>query len=332
MSEKEDRWPDFWRASTFQSDKKGTPKYRVEMAKKRIEDGEFVERYGPGPDSGPVFHFKPRYSNYNPFNSGSERNIEEAVAEEKGNFTAALAGDYGPEMMRHANKYGLRGIAEAIEITPAGFIVRDLLDPVDAPKEFFVTPDRDASGLWELQSNWENPSGDGRVKDDWRLEPVWEKGTRFVLRRNQHAMDMNVEALEDALVALNEPGSNATEEGKEEQARKIKAKLANKNWLLHQSGFEIRKAGARGYTFIPMRKMPEGFDRDLRRVPILDAQDAFDLIDFAPSNLRQILAYLVDGESSMVAWRLANLLEQASEGLGYFEPIPGIDFDAEEAE
>jgi hypothetical protein len=30
--------------------------------------------------------------------------------------------------------------------------------------------------------------------------------------------------------------------------------------------------------------------------------------------------------------RLANLLEQASEGLGYFEPIPGIDFDAEEAE
>ncbi len=326
MSEKKDRWPDFWRASTFQGDKKGTPKYRVEMAKKRIEDGEFKEQYGPGPSGESIYRFKPRYSNYNPHALSNRVELEKGIEEETRIFSAALSGELGTEMRDLANKYGLRGIAEVVERSPAGLIVRDMLDPLDAPEELFVRPGYDCSGLWETQSDWENPNADRRAKGDWRLEPFWPKGTRFVLRRNQHSIDMKISLLEDAIEALNEPSSKVSEKDRDEQVKKIKAKIEDRESILHESGYEVRKAGSRN-AFVPMGKMPKGFDRDLRASNITDANAAFDLIDFDPSHLRDVLAYLVDGVGSMLPWRLANLLEQAREGLGYFEPIPGIDFE-----
>jgi len=160
------------------------------------------------------------------------------------------------------------------------------------------------------------------------LDPVWPKGTRFVLRRNEDALEMMVSALEDALEALEEPDSKASTEERERQASKIKKKLAGKGGLLYQAGFEIRKAGGRG--FVPMGNMPKGFDRDMRSVPIINAKAAFDLVGHESHNLKEVLGYIVDGESNMVAWKLANLLEQSSKGLGHFEPIPGIDFDESE--
>ena len=135
------------------------------------------------------------------------------------------------------------------------------------------------------------------------------------------------EALHDALDALNEPDAKETADEWSEQGDRIRAKLADKDSLLHKAGYEIRKAGCGG--FVPMHKLPEHFDRDLKSVPILNAKDAFDLVKFEGYNLREILEYIVDATSKMAPWQLANLLEQSTEGLGYFEQIPGIDFDVE---
>lgn len=320
MSEKEDRWPKGDRNGFFTGAEKGTPKYRMEMARKRVEAKEFKERNSAGSELGPIYRFKPRYSNYNPYATGSESNIEPAMKEEKETFVAALAGDLGPEMKAHANKYGLRGIAEIVEITPAGLIVRDLMDLLNAPEELFVRPKCDVSGLWELKSDWENPNADRRTKGEWRLEPIWAKGTRFVIRRNQDAMDIITEALHDALDALNEPDAKESADEWFERGDKIRAKLANKSWLLHEAGFEIRKAGEHG--FVPMHKMPHGFDRDLKSVPILNAKDAFDLVNFEAHNLREILEYLVDAESKMAHgnWQICSSKQVWGSGTSSLSP------------
>jgi len=317
MTDNNKRWPETIPFGMF-SKKKGTHDYKKAMAKKRIEDGEFKELKGPGGwDGGSAYHFKPRYSSYRPFETEDSSRCDSAVSAEKTARGRMLDGLLGQEAKERALREGLGGIFERIDLHPDGLTVVDLLNR-DEPPFLRPVPGRDMSGLWELTDDFENEDADRRTKNDWRLEPIWKKGTRFVLARNEMGYRIIADQKKTIISVLEEE-----EDDKHlEKIEALKAELEDEDTIWADAGYVIHKCDAQHQWEKPLSNIAQckRFKSLLKPVPIMKTQDAFDYARTQEYHIRDVLEYLVK-DGKLQAWQLANLLHQASEGLGYFEEV-----------
>lgn len=270
------------------------------MTKKKMEardkkaNARAKERWGPGRTGRPHYRLKPRFSGYQSVNLESEEDAQKFIAEEKAMYKRACDEKLGPGMSEVGRLLGLRGVCEKITLCAHGWLVEDLIETeVRYMQPAFGT---ELCGLWELIRDFENPDADRRVKDNWLSLPIWKKGMRFVLRRNDIALDGLISMAKEA-------GANLDEQHMIEQAGYL-VRSARGRWRHHEGRLD---------------RFPHEFGMCLRPVPIKSAREAIDLVGPDDYSLKEVLIHLVDDQHYTTPWKFATLLEQSYHGEGPFE-------------
>lgn len=264
------------------------------MDEEKKNEPRVKERYGPGGLHRSTYQLKPRYSNYNAVALTDKAQVRKFIDAEVAGHGRALELDEGNSLRKVAETLGLRGVAENIITTAAGFLVKDLVDE----DHTYLRPayNSDLSGLWELSKDFENPEADRRKKDDWRFAPIWRKGDRFILRRNETGIEEIAEMMREA------------------------GKDVDMEALRMNAGYLITNARSKFRTTREMRldRLPEEFARALRPVRIMDHQDALDLVNPEGWIIKEVMLHLAEYKG-VPPWKLATLLEQSYHGEGPFE-------------
>lgn len=245
-----------------------------------------------------TYQIKPRYSTLNARYTESEEEANKCIAEEIRMYELAIKGESGPALKQIAENIGKACIVEKCTRSAAGVTVEDLI--VKETPSFTLTYnlDVDLSGLWELTCPIENDEADRRIKNDWRVEPIWKEGTRFALNRNDSGY-------EDLLAILEEEGVEVSQEKKDK--------------LRRAAGYLVTRADGRWrHHNKKLADLPEDFGLSLRSVRISSMSAAYDLVSPDEHCVRKVLAYLVDKRHAVPAYRVATLLEQQQHGEGPF--------------
>ncbi len=219
---------------------------------------------------------------------------------ERHGHSQALEGELGEDMELIAKEKGLTGLVTEVQQTAAGWIYTDM----DSGKFWLrLSPDEDLCGLWELRNDVVNDNGDGRSKHTWKKEPVWEKGTRFILIRNVGAFRASVHALGDARDNENFSEADLTADERKK--------------FLRRAGYLVSKIGDGSHVWL--ENLPDIFPKSLKPVPILNSRAAIEVSGAGSFHIREVLEHLVDKECKLTPWHLAHLLEQSECGEGPFE-------------
>lgn len=263
------------------------------------EETRAKQRFGEGRHGQVAYHLSPRYSTWNPTTTGPE-GLERFLESERHGYVKAIEGELGEDMSFIAKEKGLSGLVTEVQQTAAGWIYTDMNS---RESRLMLTPDEDLVGLWELRRDVSNDDNDGRVKNDWRKQNLWGKGTRFLLNYNFMSFDMRIDNLGE------ERGVSNLEE--KDLAPDEVADLRKK------SGYLISIVGD-SYNESRLDKMSDFFIQSLKPVPIDTAQAAIEVARVGEYHIRKVLEHLVDVKGKFTPWHLATLLEQSDYHEGPF--------------
>lgn len=270
-----------------------------EMEIEKVLPGDRAkEREHAGHHYPTAYQLKPRYSDLKAQYTEWEESVSKCIEEESRMYELALSGERGPALKQIAEKMGKACIVEKCTRSAAGVTVKDMMDESIPTFTLPYNIDVDLSGLWELTCAIENPDADRRIKNDWRVEPIWKEGTRFVLERNDSGYEDFLEILQDA-------GADVSQEKKDK--------------LRRSAGYLVRRADLRWrHHNKKLDELPDGFDLSLKNVTITSMAAVYDLVSPDELCVREVLAYLVDKRFATQPHRVATLLEQHQHGEGPF--------------
>lgn len=251
------------------------------------------------------YNVKPKYT------PGSPGQVDQAMAfrvvdEERRCYAESLDGRYGERLQQIAKDHGLGGIVERVSELAIGWEVHDLITDERFIRPF-VSDAIDLSGLYELMSDFENPTPDRRTKDDWRTAPDWKEGKRFVIERNRMAEQM----IRERWQTVNEVLVESDKEPRE---------VPSDTEIRHEAGYTVVAARQRHRASSKkmFSKLPLEFARALRKVPINTGRDVFDLIGPDSYAIECILEHLIDIEDVDID-DVQDLFKQWEKGEGPFE-------------